>query len=195
MLIRPQRATRRPGGQEGDRYGGQYRLAQNQATVSGVSRERYPAIYPEQAIDIETPPVTRCAVKKSFPKTGRSPLYCYHTSPKARKKRPWPKRFCESFEAALGAIADGLSRPAPKTPHQTLGSASADSKEKSTASASTTYRTTKPTRRKNSHETDLDEVSNRRRASSPIRRLLPSAAMRPPGMPRIVAYLHHADRP
>ncbi len=76
-----------------------------------VSRERTRQFNPEQAIDIETASGDTVRGQKVLSEDGLEVrLYCYSQA-RSRKEEAMAKRFCEGFEAALGAIADGLSRP------------------------------------------------------------------------------------
>jgi len=83
-------------------YGYRYRV---------VSRERTRQFNPEQAIDIETAAGDTVRGQKVLSEDGQEVrLYCYSQA-RSRKEEAMAKRFSELFEAALDAIADGLSRP------------------------------------------------------------------------------------
>jgi hypothetical protein len=76
-----------------------------------VSRERSRHFNPEQAIDIETASGDTVRGQKVLSEDGQEVrLYCYSQA-RSLKEEAMAKRFCEGFEAALDAIADGLSRP------------------------------------------------------------------------------------
>jgi transposase len=76
-----------------------------------VSRERTRQFNPEQAIDIETATGDTVRGQKALSEDGQEVrLYCYSQA-RSQKEEAMAKRFCEGFEAALGAIADSLSRP------------------------------------------------------------------------------------
>jgi transposase len=76
-----------------------------------VSRERTRHFNSEQAIDIETATGDTVRGQKVLSEDGQEVrLYCYSQA-RSQKEEAMAKRFCELFEAALGAIADGLSRP------------------------------------------------------------------------------------
>jgi len=75
-----------------------------------ASRERTRQFNPQQAIDIET--ATGDTVRgKVLSEDGQEVrLYC-HSKARSQKEEAMAKRFYEGFEAALGTIDDGLSRP------------------------------------------------------------------------------------
>jgi hypothetical protein len=112
-----------------------------------VSRERTRQFNSEQAIDIGTATGDTVRGQKVLSEDGREVrLYCYSQA-RSQKEEAMAKRFCELFEAALNAIADGLSRHVPKNASPNCGSASAGSRKNTTASASTITSNYRPTSR------------------------------------------------
>jgi hypothetical protein len=76
-----------------------------------VSRERQRQFDPSQASDLQTAGGERVSVQRVEDAAGQEVrLYCY-SERRARKEAGISQRFAERFEAALQALADGLSRP------------------------------------------------------------------------------------
>jgi hypothetical protein len=79
--------------------------------INGAQRVRTRHFNSEQAIDIETATGDTARGQKVLSEDGQEVrLYCYSPA-RSQKEEAMAKRYCELFEAALGAIADGLSRP------------------------------------------------------------------------------------
>jgi len=76
-----------------------------------VSRERHRQFDPSAASDLQSASGERVSVQRVEDAAGQEVrLYCY-SELRARKEEGISQRFAERFEAALQALADGLSRP------------------------------------------------------------------------------------
>ena len=76
-----------------------------------VSRERQRQFDPNEASDLQTAGGERVSVQRVEDRDSKEVrLYCYSPG-RARKEEGISQRFAERFEAALQALADGLSRP------------------------------------------------------------------------------------
>jgi transposase len=76
-----------------------------------VSRERHRQFDPHQATDLQTAGGECVSVQRVADGEAQEVrLYCY-SQPRARKEEGIAERFAQRFEAALQALADGLSRP------------------------------------------------------------------------------------
>ena len=76
-----------------------------------VSRERTRHFNPEQAIDIETATGDTIRGQKVLSEDGQEVRLYYYSQARSQKEEAMARSFCELFEAALNAIADGLSHP------------------------------------------------------------------------------------
>ena len=139
-----------------------------------VSRERSRHFNPAQAIDIETASGDTVRGQKSFPKTDRKSACIAIHKPEARKKRPWPSVFAKVLRPRWAPSPTVCPVRAPKTPHQTLGAHRPTQGKVPRHRPALPYRTASRRVGKNSHGTDLDEVSDRRQPRYPSRRLLPT---------------------
>ena len=76
-----------------------------------VSRERHRQFDPNEASDLQSASGERVSVQRVEDAEGQEVrLYCY-SQLRARKEAGISERFAERFEAALQALADGLTRP------------------------------------------------------------------------------------
>jgi hypothetical protein len=76
-----------------------------------VSRERHRQFDPSQATDLQTAGGECVSVQRVVDGEGQEVrLYCY-SERRARKEEGIAERFAQRFEAALQALADGLTRP------------------------------------------------------------------------------------